>query len=329
MYTHFGDERIKSWEALELGVVTAPDGEFSAGVVGLLGHKGGEWQFHIEAALGGQTDLLETRFYLGLLAGVPVANVMTVENQGVGILGHVFTRPEQRRKGICQAVMTRLMDDFRERDGHVLLLGTGYESAPYWIYHSFGFRSLAGGFMRYAVAPEDTFEREWFAADTVRVAPMAWRHWPLIGLLGAQTGGETLRSAAWRLSGIGCLEGPVANTLAGQSQGRSVSGVVLETARGAVVGCATLHPTGEGANGWPGVWLLDFFTHPDFTSHSGDLVDALTWPAGKIIAYVDTGAPDKAAVLAGKGFEREGSLRDFLRSNGSARDVWLYGKTME
>jgi GNAT superfamily N-acetyltransferase len=329
MYTRFGEEQIKSGETLEIGVVTAPDVEFGAGVVGLLGHKGADWQFHIEAALGGQTDLLETRFYLGLLAGVPVANVMTVEYNGVGILGHVFTRPEHRRKGICQAVMNRLMDDFRERGGHVLLLGTGYESAAYWIYHSFGFRSLKGGFMRYAAAPDDTFERKWFEADSVQVAPMAWRHWPLIGLLGAKSGGEFLRSAVWRLFDISNLEGPVANTLIAQTQGRGVNGVVLEAARGGVAGCATLHPTGGGINGWPGVWLLDFFTHPNFASHAGDLLDALIWPSGKIIAYVDTCAPDKASLLAGKGFEREGTLRGFLRFDSLVRDVWIYGNAME
>ena len=145
MYTTFGSEVLKSGERLEVGVVTAPDAEFGDAIQRLLVHKGPEWALHMGATLRGETDMLETRFYVGLLDGAPVANVMTVESKGIGILGHVFTRPAQRRKGICQAVLRRLMDDFRLRGGSVLLLGTGYESPAYWIYHSFGFRSLKGG----------------------------------------------------------------------------------------------------------------------------------------------------------------------------------------
>jgi RimJ/RimL family protein N-acetyltransferase len=52
----------------------------------------------------------------------------------------------------------------------------------------------------------------------------------------------------------------------------------------------------------------------------------MTWPTGKIISYVDTDAPYKAAALEAHGFEREGTLRGFLRLPDAAHDVWLYGK---
>ncbi|HLJ54190.1 MAG TPA: GNAT family N-acetyltransferase [Chthonomonadaceae bacterium] len=399
MLTMLGEERTKAGEALTVEVVTAPDGEYAESIRDLLAHKGPEWELHIRAALDGETDALETRFYLGLLDGRPVANVMTVESLGIGILGHVFTRPEQRRKGICQAIFRRLLQDFGRRDGRVLLLGTGFESAAYWIYHSFGFRSLNGGFMRYDapmagaaaltapidsggpsgtdaasadarpnqnrfeisvpaepalfinaaqavrnasagrlmnnpdevrdavhVGAEEEFDRGWFAPALTRVVPLAWRHWPVLALLGAQANGEALRSAAWKLRGLGSLEAPVLRTLAALSGGRGTAAVVLETERGAVAGCATLHPTGGGVNGWPGVWLLDAFTHPYFNSHLPELLAGLALPAGKIIAYVDTDSRAKAAALEAAGFEREGTLCGFLRAGGAPRDVWLYGR---
>lgn len=330
MVTKFGDERIKSGENLEIAVVHAPDAGLGEAVERLLVHKGSGYEVHIRAALAGETDALETRFYLGVLEGVPVANVMTIESLGVGILGHVFTRPEHRRKGICQAIMTRLMEDFRERGGRTLLLGTGFESAPYWIYHSFGFRSLKGGFMRYDAPAAEAIARSWFAAGAACSAvPLERRHWPLLGLLGAQAEGEALRSAAWRLFGIGSLEGPVVRTLAAQSEGKGIAGVVLETEGGAVVGCATVHPTGSGMNGWPGVWLLDLFAHPDFIAHFGQMLAGLKLPPGKIIAYADTGSSAKAAALEARGFEREGTLRGFLRSGPEPRDVWLYGHIVD
>jgi len=325
MYQTLESLPIKSSEILEIGVVTAPDDIIGPAAQKLLVHKSTEWQFHLAAALSGEIELLETRFYLGMLDGVPVGNVMTVESNGIGILGHVFTHPDHRRKGICQAIISRLMEAFRARDGSVLLLGTGFESPAYWIYHSFGFRSLKGGFMRYDTPP-GLNEDNWFKPGPVSPAPLAWRHWPLLALLGAQSSGEILRSAAWKLFGIGNLETPVVRTLVDQKQEKGASGVVLETGSGTVVGCATLHPTSGGPNGWPGVWLFDHFTHANFQDKSGELLEAINWPAGKIISYVGTGAPEKATVLEAHGFEREGMVRGFLRLSDASHDVWLYGK---
>ncbi|HAA73566.1 TPA: hypothetical protein DCE37_00380 [Candidatus Latescibacteria bacterium] len=44
----------------------------------------------------------------------------------VGLFGHVFTKPEERRKGAANA----LMEDFRQRGGKALYLGTGYVRFP-------------------------------------------------------------------------------------------------------------------------------------------------------------------------------------------------------
>jgi predicted N-acetyltransferase YhbS len=329
MYTRLGEERLKSGEIAEIGVVKTPDAEFGDRIGHLLAHKGGEWQVHMDAALAGETDLLETRYYLALLDGVPIGNVMTVEYRGAGILGHVFTVPQHRRKGVCQAIMQRQMEDFRERKGGVLLLGTGFESPAYWIYHSFGFRSLKGGFMRYDALPPGEFERGWFSPGPAEIGPMEWRHWPLIALLGAQPTDDRLRSAAWRCFGIASLEGPVARTIIAMAKGTATSAVVAETEGGAVVGCATLHPTGTGTNGWPEVWLLDHFTHPAFANTALELFHNMSWPVGKVIGYVEVGATEKAEALESIGFEREGRLRGLLRTEPEPCDVWVYGKIVD
>src|SRR5690242_7949518 len=100
MYRILDKTTVRSGENLEIGVVkhsvgddrdTGGDPALAAEIESLLGHKGPDWRAHISAALRGETDRLETRFYLGLLSGKAAANLMTVEQQGVGILGHVFT----------------------------------------------------------------------------------------------------------------------------------------------------------------------------------------------------------------------------------------------
>ncbi|HZT42950.1 MAG TPA: GNAT family N-acetyltransferase [Chthonomonadaceae bacterium] len=320
---------LKSGEMLEVVVVTAPDPSLGPEVDALLAHKRDPYQFHLQAALRGETDALETRFYLGLLDGKPVGNIMTVEHQGIGIFGHVYTRPEHRRKGVCSAIMCQQMEHFRQRGGKVLLLGTGFESPAYWIYHSFGFRSLQDGFMRYSPEPEDSFERDWFVPGPVQIAAPAWQHWPLAALLASRPGKELLRSAAWRLYGIGNLEGAYCQFMQARQESDRVDGVVLESAPGAVVGCATVYPSQFGLGAWPEVWVVDVFTHPGFEAHTIELVDALPLPPGKLIAFVDTQAAEKAAALQSCGFEREGTLRRFLRVDGARQDVWIYAKEQD
>lgn len=301
MFTRLDEEKLKSGETLEIGVLTAPDERLQASVEELLGHKGEHWRAHISAALRGETDRLETRFYLGLLEGRPVANIMTVEQRGVGILGHVFTRPEQRRKGIASAVMARQMEDFRRRGGHVLLLGTGFESPPYWIYHSFGFRSLRGGFMRYAVEPD--FENRWLAPAPAQVVRAEWRHWPLVALLASIPSGEVHRSVAWNVREIENLEGPYVQFMDQRRKNDAFQSVMLETDSGAVTGCATVVPVSEAGRALPGDWLVDVFTHPSFTQRTADLLQALTIPSGRAIAYADINAPAKTEALQAAGFE--------------------------
>ncbi len=321
MYERLGEAALKSGERLEIGLVTAPDGDLGPGIRALLGHKGPTWREHIRAALEGEADSLETRFYLGLLEGAPVANVMTVERHGVGILGHVFTQPEHRRKGIIREVMQRQMDHFRSRGGHVLTLGTGFESPPYWIYHSFGFRSLQGGFMRYETDPESDFVERWFVPGPARVEQAAWGHWPLLALTASYPATDFLRSVVWRMYGIGNLEGPYVEFMATRSADPGVLGVVLETESGAVAGCATVVPLPL----WPGVRLLDVFAHPQYEDRMEELIRGLSLPAGRIAAYADVGDTPRTRALQAAGFTYEATLPGMLRTGEESRPVQVFG----
>jgi hypothetical protein len=73
---------------------------------------------------------LDVFYYILHRDGVPFTNMMNIEYRGVGLYGHVFTKPEDRQKGAASALMPMLMDDFRARGGKALYLGTGYDSHP-------------------------------------------------------------------------------------------------------------------------------------------------------------------------------------------------------
>ena len=145
MYEQLGETALKSGERMQIGVITAPDAEWKDCIVPFLGHKGEPYASHIRLANDGPLDELQTHFYIGHRDGHVITEVMIVGARGAGVLGHVYTLPEERRKGAYQAVMARQMADMEAKGFRLLSLGTGFDSAPYWIYHSFGFRSVFGG----------------------------------------------------------------------------------------------------------------------------------------------------------------------------------------
>ena len=327
MYRELGREQLRSGESALLAVVQAPEDQFDAGILHLLAHKGGAWDFHMREALAGRTDALETRWYLALIGGQPVANAMVVERGGVGILGHVYTREEHRQKGICKAILGRLMDDFIRRGGQSLVLGTGYESVAYRIYESFGFRSIREGFMGWYAADRQTFETEWFAPGEAAVAPARWEHWPLLAALASYPEQCGLRSVAWGICDIANLEGPYCHFMAHMGE-EGYGGCVCQTATGAVVACATCVPfrLGETGTAWPGVWLVDVFAHPLHLFKMNEALDALRIPEGKALAIVPDSDDARRAALTRAGFVREAVVADMLPSSGTELAVAVYGR---
>jgi GNAT superfamily N-acetyltransferase len=314
---------LKTGEELEIGVIRAPEREYADQIQKFLDHKPDCFKRHIDLCLAGPLDELETRFYVGLLEGQVISQVMIVEYAGVGILGHVFTRPEHRQKGAYRAVMAQQMEDFRQRGSEFLLLGTGFESPPYWIYHSFGFRSVTGdsGFMRYA-ASED-FEARWFAPAPAQVVDVKWRHWPMLNALFGQKEGDFLRSVALGLFGPRNFEGGFLTFREALEERASHQAKLLETEAGAVVGCATVWPDPR----WPGTYLLDVFVHPNFAAEMSPLLAALAPVEAKTLAYAEASATARNAALEKAGFRQEGTLTQQLRQpDGRVEEVVVWGR---
>src|SRR5262249_56726937 len=114
--------------------------------------------------------------------GEIITQVMIVGAAGAGILGHVFTRPDQRRKGAYQLLMAHQMRDTAARRFRVLTLGTGFDSPPYWIYHSFGFRSIADGSGQMKWQAQPDAEAELYRPRPTRGREPRWGGWGAGGL---------------------------------------------------------------------------------------------------------------------------------------------------
>jgi hypothetical protein len=320
-----GVETLKTGEVLTIESVLAPDSDREAQIKPFLGHKGPNYQAHINGAFADQCDQLETRFYIGVLNDEVVANVMICEYLGVGLLGHVRTREDQRRKGIATAVMALQMQDFRERGGHVLMLGTGYQKPPYYIYQGFGFRDSVPGRpspMRYDNPASPGFVDAFYAPSSYRIEVGGWRHWPLASLLAMEPSPAYLRSIAMRAWGITLLEGMYSTYMAEYGHREDLRPRVLESETGAVVAFATSVPDERWRNS---VHLLDLTAHPSVPmAELVRLVEALPHPDAKKQCYTDPRDEQKIAALEQSGFKRTAVLPEQFLQDDEWQDAWVY-----
>ena len=334
MFTHLGQVTLASGEELALGCVTCPDPSWGAQVIPLLGHKSRESREsreHFEQAFAGPLDDLDTRFYVGTIGGIAVTNVMIVgalrPTGGIGILGHVFTRPEHRQKGAYGALMAAQMAHVRETGYRVLCLGTGFETHPYWIYHKHGFRSIDGtsGKMKWLADP--AAEDDAFAPATVRVRPMRWDDWAPLELLTYQPlrPDEPLpRSTLFALKGQGSVEGPFQTLQRRRRRSERIVAVVLETEHGATVGWAALQPDPFA---FGDALQLDFYVHHAFVAKAPQLLEALPLSgSARVNAYTTEGSY-RDAVLRRAGFRENATLPDQLERDGRRLSLHVHTRT--
>lgn len=342
MYERLGEATLKTGERMELGVITAPDAGWQDRIMPFLGHKQEPYASHIRRSHEGPLDALETRYYIGHLEGQVISEVMIVGARGAGILGHVYTLPEQRRKGAYQAVMAAQMGDMRRRGFRLLSLGTGFDSPPYWIYHSFGFRGIGEGRGEMVWAAHPEAEAELFRPGAVNARPVRWDDWGYFGWLGLlplSADEELPRSRVLRLRGRGSAEGPFARLMLQTEAMPEFAVRVLHSEHGATVAWAILAPAATpGAGGglgaapdphWlPDAWTLDLHVHPGFAPSLPELLADVPWPDAPVAAALTEPAGPKAAALETAGFTRAARLPDWFRgTDGSRRPVGLWTRT--
>ena len=327
MYTALGQETLKSGEPMEVGVVLAPDPEWLPRIAPFLGHKTPDYGEHIRRSLEGPLDELETRFYVGCAGGRIVSQIMIVGGRRVGILGHVYTRPEDRRMGACSRIMRHQMEDCRREGFRALCLGTGFETPPYWIYHSFGFRSIASGSgrMKWLAGPDA--EEDLFRPSPATVRDVRWDDWAFFDLLAFQPvspGEELPRCLTLGARAQESVEGTFVSFQVRREREAQIQAKALVSSAGATAGWALLSPD---TRWFRDVWLLDVYAHPAFLGCLPDLLRSLEMPAAPVVAYGTTPEGARAAALAGAGFRRVADLPGWLAHEGTRRhvSVWMRG----
>lgn len=122
-------------------LIIPPATEHWSALDDLIHHKGPPWLRDIEARLTHGVDGAQDAYAVIPDGGRFLACACINKHNTVGILGHVYTRPEFRRRGYARALMETLLAWFEMMGGQDLYLGTTSELDE-TLYRKFGFTPL-------------------------------------------------------------------------------------------------------------------------------------------------------------------------------------------
>jgi len=264
-------------------------------------------------------------------SGRPFANICTFEVGGVGIFGHVYTVPEERKKGAADLLNRQVMADFIRRGGKALYLGTTFDSPAYHIYekHRFVGVEAGSGYMVYTPDGQAAFEQRYFAPGPTRVETLDFKHWPVLPALAMMRHPSRLRFLAWKIFGPASTEGGMLEVLKASQETKEPPRfkVAVSQASGTPVAIAGLTP-----DPWfgSGVDVLDVFFAPGFEGDASNLLEQMELRSDRKVVCGDDGLwPQKQGVLERAGFSREAVLRGHLKDGGKRLDVALWAKMMQ
>ncbi len=325
MYQFLDSVVLKSGERVEAAVVAAPDQEWYPRLQKLLFHKGDLWRWQVEQLLTTPTSAQAFHYVLHR-GGEPFSHILTAEADGVGLLGHVWTEPQDRAQGAASQLMRLQMQDFRRRGGRALYLSTTFDSSAYHIYRKQGFQSVEpqSGVMDFFASSRAEFEAEYFASGETEIVPLDWSHWASGSALFSGAWPGVVRNAAFGLIGRSLTEGALLPAIREQNEGARAL-VLQKKENGAVVGLAGWQRDAI----WPETIVADVYTHPDFWNRAGELLEQLELPASRrIVAYVEAGFATKRKVLEAAGFKVLANLPQWLAAD-AAKSKYLDAVMME
>ena len=250
-----------------------------------------------------------TRRIEGDLAGACLV-VSSARFPSIGGLGEVGTSPAARRTGIATALTQQALDDFVERGGQALFLGTVNPAAAR-IYHRLGWRKLAGANLMLNVlsgdSPEEFFVDYFRGASAMSAAvrtPSPADRAPMIPLLVSPHDWQALDFNTGMFSTRYAVQDSCLglyrryNAIAGEGRG---AWFCAGTDAGYVVGLSTARLDGDGG------CRVDGFTHKHHLGAWEALIQAaVDWgvssDATRVYADVSVEDDEKRALFKSIGF---------------------------
>ncbi|MEN6643704.1 MAG: GNAT family N-acetyltransferase [Armatimonadia bacterium] len=331
---------LKSGETLEILRIPAPCGDWAERLVEFMYLRHPEytncsWHLNCKRVVAGDcAEVSSDVFFVGLLDGEIVGTswyAAPADTLDLGCFGRVLTLAEHRRKGISRHLCAAAVDDFRDRGGWCMHLGTGRNNPARFIYEDLGFRHhnfVEDGetIMRAVLRGDyDTFEMDYFGGDEpVTVRPMHW---------GDLARAELLYNLPhWFLKDYS--QGVYANTpfegqffdLIAPVMDSGETGLALQTHAGRMVGMAYTARTNAQAGAQDHLRVLEFLVHPAYAENAPALLAAvaLEATAAKLIACSSALDVSRCEVLEEAGFRHEATLANALQDAETEFDLYVY-----
>ncbi len=314
MRRKIGDFQDKEDNPVEVVVLESPEPEGIAPILKYVAPKGEGWQWQIEQLFKEDRSPAISRLYCALgPTGKLMSVILTAEAFRVGIFGHVHTHPDHRRKGLSRILCEEVTREFSERGGKVLNLETAYGGIAFRLYPSVGFVSLwNSGLMRYGENPE-LFYQTLYSPGETEVKEATWGDYPVLTDLTLHEWGSPMRCVAFGAIGPHSLEGTFVEMKrkAEASAERSSFLVLRKRDTGVPVGFASFLADPLWRKEVP---ILDVFVHPNFEDDYAQLLEAIPFSKGKVIAFAPERSEARTEALRGIGFQEEGLLRKQMRT---------------
>lgn len=298
----------------------------------LLRHKGSPWVEDIRNRAQAEYPGSEDHFLVACAHGRLAAHVWyttAAADRRLGLLGHVYTRPEDRRKGLSARLMRTAMADFLGRGGRVMQLFT---STPYTVpfYEKLGYQDVYSNrvyhqtdwYMRYPVDSQAVFG-EWFSPGDCRMRDLAPGDLPKFCLLYNLQYATKLKDWA---QGIGLgLEAEYAfiHTIRRTAKNEAVC-CVLENDQ-TIVGIAAMVEHGFAHQSH--LAAVDCCVHPHFQAHAKELIDGCLARRDELaveIVYAMCADAQKSRLLKQLGFREKATLANHYKIADQRHDCTLY-----
>ena len=324
---------MKSPTEIDIRELVAPIETTLAGeLVALLEHKGPPWIDDIRRRVDGCVPGADDHYYVAKDGRHMIAHAwytVAETDPRLGLVGHIYTHPDYRRRGIAAHLLDIVMSDFLARGGEIMQLFT---STPFSIafYEQLGFENVfaspvyhdADWYMRYPLHGGNLLS-EWFHTAAVSMRHLRPGDLPQFCLLYNCEHRRVLKDRAQRV-GLG-LEAELAfieaHLALAQGQGACC---VLDNGE-TIVGIASLMRDTFPYQSH--IAIFDFYVHEAFSTSVPALVEACLTSRQNIgaeVVYAVGIDDEKRSTLAEVGFSSTGMFVDHYRVGQDRFDCELF-----
>lgn len=291
---------------LEIGIVQNPDDITIPEILDLLAHKGEIYLWQIKKLFSYEAGPTDTRLFVAKRNDKIISTIMLVEYSSVAILGHVYTVPEERQKGVSSILMKTLIDDFKKRTGLIITLITGYQTFSYNFYAKYGFIGLEETGIMYF--PENTLEihSDIYAANGASVRQARWDDYPIITDMTLGCTEFPIKVFVVEAVGYAYFETYYIYLMENREKDHEhcQMNVLVKSSNDFPVGLVTIMP--DKTNGEKN-YCLDAFIYPGYEKYLEELIQSVQIQY-KTIAYVESNNALKINALQKAGFKRDARL---------------------